>query len=148
MELKLIKSGRVQQAIRFGHLFRRCRVQPRQPRTFRRPGSFLPLFIRNPSKHRMKRPNPPLPPLRRQQHVLGSHWASSAMSTPPPRKRVSQACQPCGLKKIKVRPLHSRSPQQASQWLILVNSAMGRIQCAARARVRALNVHMEYQNEG
>jgi hypothetical protein len=25
---------------------------------------------------------------------------------------------------------------------------MGRIQCAARARVRALNVHMEYQNEG
>jgi hypothetical protein len=25
---------------------------------------------------------------------------------------------------------------------------MGRIQCAARVRVRALNVHMEYQNEG
>lgn len=27
----------------------------------------------------------------------------SAMATPPPRKRVSQACRPCGVKKIKVR---------------------------------------------
>ena len=44
--------------------------------------------------------------------------------------------------------LDTPAPQKASQWLILVNSAMGRIQCAARVRVRALNVHMEYQNEG
>lgn len=28
-----------------------------------------------------------------------------AMATPPPRKRVSQACRPCGVKKIKVREL-------------------------------------------
>lgn len=26
------------------------------------------------------------------------------MSSPPPRRRVSQACQPCGLKKVKVQP--------------------------------------------
>ena len=32
-----------------------------------------------------------------------AHPFPRAMATPPPRKRVSQACRPCGVKKIKVR---------------------------------------------
>jgi hypothetical protein len=69
------------------------------------------------------------------------------MSTPPPRKRVSQACQPCGLKKIKVRT-YIPAPTNSVKVANISVSAMGHIQCVARVRVRALNAHMEYPSEG
>ena len=78
---------------------------------------------------------------------------SASISTPPrapsdarPRKRVSQACQPCGLKKIKV----NRSPRGSFAFAILTSPSSATEVCPSvlPAKSKTSNVHMESPSVG
>jgi hypothetical protein len=66
------------------------------------------------------------------------------MATPPPRKRVSQACRPCGVKKIKVRD----SAAAALAELTSFCSAMGHTRHAVLVKVKQSSAPTARRSEG
>lgn len=80
-----------------------------------------------------------------QNTVLHAYSLPRGMSDPPPRKRVSQACRPCGVKKIKVR---GHAVLQLRSKLTSCCSAMEHTLRVVLAKAKASSVPMGHQSAG
>lgn len=133
--------------------------EPRRPHARTAPVRLLPFFPlprHEPSQSRAEAS---------KRHAIASHriasylhptciYSRATMATPPPRKRVSQACRPCGVKKIKVRPAQPSPAHRVccsthkQTNLKLSASATGYTLHVLLVRAKPSSARMGHRNEG